>query len=249
VADEDALIAEILGLRDQIAELPGAALHAQLARLARSLTVFIGNAAELRTALAHVQDDPGVWLPLLDYRYPDRLDGFLDDLDRYLHNFLAAAYSLARHSIVLLEAHAPPGSSFRQDYEERSPFHSPRCRFVAELRNVVQHARLPVIRAGMFMETDETGEQRSTVEFVLSRTALEAEDWTGPAKSFVADLPGDVRLDQLVDDYATLVQNFSRWFIGALSAQFGEELAEVNQVRRRLAELLPPIQGRLRPED
>src|SRR5436309_13199899 len=78
----------------------GYLVFSQLGALRGSVLVFEGNHAQLTAALEKFRD-PAFYLPTLDREHPKRLDDFLLEVTRLLHNYVAAAISLADHTRVV----------------------------------------------------------------------------------------------------------------------------------------------------
>jgi hypothetical protein len=106
-------------LEKALASSPVRPLDLALRRLARSLAVFVGNAAELRVEL-----DSGQQLPrcpeIGDADYPDRLERFLDEFDRLLHSYLTASFTLSTHTMNLRNDYIVT-EKLKAEYSRRCP--------------------------------------------------------------------------------------------------------------------------------
>jgi hypothetical protein len=74
-------------------EHQGPRTRADLAGLARSYRLFLGNDRELLAFLTAHEEPPAV-LELFALRNRAAFESFLDEVDRLLHNYLASALSL-----------------------------------------------------------------------------------------------------------------------------------------------------------
>ncbi len=133
-----------------------------------------------------------------------------------LHNFVAAAFTLAEHSRGFIRR-LPVDHEVRLGYEQRvdGTFNAPLPRFVKGLRNFTQHHEVPAA----YFSWDETD------RFMINngRVSLDAEvlrasaDFTGAAADFLKD-QHDVPLRNTVDEYAAMVSRLHAWLEGALES-------------------------------
>src|SRR4029450_7548725 len=130
--------------QERILALPGRAAFVQVARLARTAKLFAGNADALIGHLNRMQD-PAQRLPIWGDRR--RFEEFLDETERHLHNYTAAAYTRMDYLQRFTSAEWPESSPFREEYQGRVPekFDAPPPHnFVPDLRNLMLQVRLPV---------------------------------------------------------------------------------------------------------
>jgi hypothetical protein len=95
--DREVLVARVQALKAKIAASPGTKLQSELSAVARMYRLFATNEKELRAHFERHSSTQAV-LELWDIQRSERLDAFLDETDRLLHNYLAAAASLADHT-------------------------------------------------------------------------------------------------------------------------------------------------------
>src|SRR5687767_5560473 len=95
--DPEGEIAALFERHAARAKLPGWAIRVDIRSLDRSLRVFNGNQSELDRHL-ETASDAGEILRLWDRNNPEVFEGFLNEVDRLLHNYLAAAMSLRDHA-------------------------------------------------------------------------------------------------------------------------------------------------------
>jgi hypothetical protein len=127
-----------------ILALPGRVAWVKLARLNRTAKILRGNAKVLLDHLNRM-DDVGYMLATTSDQ--QAFEEFLDETERHLHNYVAAAQSRVDHFRQFPRAEWPEGSPQREEYQRRvdeefktSPLHN----FVTNLRNLILHVRLPV---------------------------------------------------------------------------------------------------------
>lgn len=97
----DDLLAKVQAARAAVAASEGAKLRGELSALSRTYRIFTTNERELRAFFHRYTDDIKSLLELWDISHPHRFEAFLDETDRLLHNYVAAAGSLADHTMRL----------------------------------------------------------------------------------------------------------------------------------------------------
>src|SRR5262249_41230918 len=110
-------------MKRALRESDGGRLQSDLLALDRSLRLFIVNCDELLGFLNAVDGtgDPAAVLDLWSLQHRDQFDRFFDEVDRLLHNVVAAASSLREHSYRVRDKWLGPSQrdSLRQQYDER----------------------------------------------------------------------------------------------------------------------------------
>ena len=223
---------QIAGLLREAMDTPGAHVDFDLRTLSRSLELFTSNAAHLRVEIEHQQRIES-WIKL----GPDNQSEFekcLDEIDRLLHNFLAAAFTLATHTMKIRKKYAD--DALATAYDSKSPFGQPLFKLVKELRNDTQHAHLPLVRQNINIVMDAGSEWTCTL--VVSRQYLATLKLNGPTRKFLEGLGDDPSLAWLVETYTLAVEQFTAWFVGAVVLLRAEDLALTHLLRRRAAELM-----------
>lgn len=234
MADGD--MKQLLAEQERILAMPGRLAWAKLARLNRTAKIFRGNSEALLDHLKRM-DDPGQMLTAT--RNQQALEEFLDETERHLHNYVAAAQSRVEHFRIFKRDDMPEG--FRAEYQQRvddefkaSPLH----RFVIDLRILMLHIRLPV------STTTETWELRPTPSFRF-QVMLDSDDllrrwdrWSSEAEQYIQASGKSVDLGTTVATYTEKVIVFDRWVaercIGEQQKEIDSYLTEVRQFQERL---------------
>jgi len=203
----DELYDEIRTLIEEAAQTGGAKLEADLRMVWRSLGIFTSNAAELRVQISEEERTEN-WLGLDQAEFEKRMD----EIDRLLHNFLAAAYTLSQLTMKVRNAYA--NQALNEAYEQESPFGEPLFRIVKKLRTDAQHVRLPVLQQRQMLQM--TPQPAVACQLVVNRRYLETLDLDAATRDYVAGLAEDPPLDMLVDAYTLRVERFTRWFVDAV---------------------------------
>jgi hypothetical protein len=205
--DEQARLARIKELRDEILASPDRKLVIEYELVAKTYGVFKGNARELRVYLDR-HSDPAIALPLWDLNHRERLYAFLDEVGRLLHNYLAAVGSLREHTRILWQTYLAEDPAYTEQVQSTFA-ESGCCLFVQDLRNYTLHSQLPVAHAHM------SGTQTS-VDFTvrLSRPdLLRWSGWRSKAKEYLRGLPADeIDLAEVIGEYGKTVTEFYDWF-------------------------------------
>jgi hypothetical protein len=197
--------------------LPGWKIRAQILSVDRSLRVFDANARELADLL-----DAGSELPsaLELWAQANRVERetFLDEVDRLLHNYLAAATSLRDHSRnvqrkLLAESETDRLAAEYTARRDATFTTSTLSQFVQRLRNYSQHSRLPITR-GRAHYSRESGFDASVV--IPKSELLKSGKWEGLAKRFLDESDDELVLREIMADYNEAVRAFHAWFRKAL---------------------------------
>lgn len=186
----------------------------RLGALRGSFLVFEGNHQQLVSALEKFRD-PAFYLPTLDVQHREELDDFLLEVTRLLHNYVAAALTLADHTrVVANELYVL--SPFLGEYQERvtQTFSElPVARFIQGLRTYMLHYRLP-FPISHFNAMRNTTSDDWTFRTHLSLTVTELKRWSEwhPRAIEYLDAAGaQVDLDQVTAAYTSTVVDFHNW--------------------------------------
>jgi hypothetical protein len=187
--------------------------RADLAGLARSYRLFLGNDRELVSFLTAHEQPPAV-LELWDLRNREALEGFLDEVDRLLHNYLASALSLRDHTLRMRRKYAK-AAGWEEAYveHERQIFlNDPVCSFVQKLRNYCLHFRLPIARGQVSGEVTAGQWSMSGSVNLLKSDLLVWKKWETPAEAYLDSAPDKIDLKDVVRHYTDSVNTFNAWF-------------------------------------
>ena len=203
----------------------------------RALAVFVGTAVEMRATLTEMESLAG-WMPTAGVEEQAAFETHLDEIDRLLHNFLAAGFSLSSYTQTLRSKVDDPG--FTEKYDQRNPFTDPQAQVVHHLRNDVQHARLPAIRLNVNWVAGPPAAW--TITFTISRSSLEGLKVNAATRAYLAALDADLPLQDLVDDHANRVQAFTTWFIAAVIEHRAAEFDQLAQMRSEASLIAEPLE-------
>jgi hypothetical protein len=238
VSDPSEVLEELKAARTEVAQSQGAFLSDELAGVARSYWLFQGNAREFAAFLGRFDTDATARVELWALKNRKGFDAFLDEVDRLLHNYLAAASTLRNHTRRLWQQHPPADPALIAEYEERMKdafAESPLVQFVQGLRNYATHSQLPVAR-GRLTWTPDAGDH-STVELSKSKL-LESDRWNTAAKEFLDSAAEQIDLRILVSAYTAVVEEFNEWFTRAFVTGHRPAFDDLNARKAHFDELL-----------
>ncbi|PWU44490.1 hypothetical protein DLJ46_25720 [Micromonospora globispora] len=169
-------------------------------------------------------------------------DEFYDEVDRRLHNFVAAAATLIDHTRRLVDDYA--GTSFAEEYTRRKDelIAQPEATFVRDLRNFVLHYGLPTIGGTFSIGKEAFGSQ---IE-IPTASLLTWKGWKPNSRRFLESRGEGVVLTEPLDAYAKSLDSLYQWLFPHRDVLHGAEIAEVNRLRDRFNETLT---GRTPPSE
>ena len=140
----------------------------------------------------------------------DNVESLLDQSSRFLHNFLASAFSLIEHARKIVNR-LYSGEAFKDEYQKKleqdvinQPIHS----FVKELRNYTQHYTLPILALQItFLNGFEDLDFRVKMDVEILK---QWDNWKG-AKSYLDGLGDSCCIETVANEYFVLIQNFYVW--------------------------------------
>jgi len=228
-------------LRAQLRQTEGWRLRAALSNLGRTYRVFIGNHRELREYLEAHRSGPAAAELWRDDRR-DEFERFLDEVDRMLHNFVAASATFVDHTRRLWKKHPPASAELDAEYQRRIAetfASSPLAAFVKGLRNFTLHRSLPIARGQLSWSQ---GMSEPVSRIYLERDDLLKGDWSSRARAYLDSASAEIDLAKVVDEYARLVYEFMDWFG---KAWVGSHLAAFDDLKLREQELAAEIRARV----
>jgi hypothetical protein len=222
---------DLLGDKDALRELDGWQVRKALFGIRRSLGVFEGNSRRLLAFLGQHGDARKTLeaLETLEFKDQAGFERYLDETDRLLHNFLAAAESLRDHVEAIQRKHLTdlPDDPDTIEYRTRKSevFDSPAGSFVRELRNHILHERIP--------ETGGYAVWGSDPSDLSSGIALDgaelraARNWSKKAKRYMDEAGDSVLIHEVAAAFRDPVVEFCEWFEEALRRRNADALEEL----------------------
>jgi hypothetical protein len=231
-----ASLREYKQMKRALSQTDGARLHSDAQALGRSLGLFTVNCDELLRFLS-TTDDPREALRLWAVQNREDFERFLDEVDRLLHNVVAAAMSLREHSYRVLDKWLKPSEldQLREEYDRRVRqvfADSQTAQLVQGLRVIVQHRKLPRLLG--HAEHTRGGPFTSTIRLDHD-DLLEWDGWSPEMRGALEEGAAPVELREIVTEYRHAVVGFHYWFGTALRERNAEALETLERDRMELA--------------
>jgi hypothetical protein len=235
--DKDSL-AQLRAEQERILAMPGRIAWAKIALLSRPGKIFVGNAETLLEHLGRMHDPEQLMATWPD---PQASERFLEETERHLHNYVAAAHSRVEHVRQFVRAEWPEDSPQRREYQGRvddecktSPLHN----FVINLRNYILHVRLPLSTEALSWQRGGPLVYQALLD---SADLLQWDRWSTHARQYIRESGESVDLAGTVRTYTAKMMTFDRWvaerFTEAHLDEIESFLAEVSQHQARLRRL------------
>lgn len=213
----------------RIVAMPGRVASAKLARLHRTAKVFSGNARALLEHLKRMDDLEYMLATTSDRQASEE---FFDEMERHLHNYVAAAQSRVEHFRRFARTEWPEGSPFREEYQRRveeefdtSPLHN----FVTDLRNLILHVRLPVSTT---MATWWRDGARTFQVMLDSADLLHWGRLSSQAREYIEASGESVDLGRAVSTYTDEIIAFDQWVAESFVREHQEEMRSYKRALR-----------------
>ena len=147
-----------------------------------------------------------------------------------LHNFVAAAKSLVDHSrVVYRDLYEPRGAipEYQAEVDRRFK-HDPLSKFIAGLREMSQHQRLPNVTTEFHFENQAPGGGTAFETRLQLKVAdlLRYSGWTTPARHYLESADKTIDIAAVTRDYWDHVVAFYDWFRQQQRAVHGDAADE-----------------------
>jgi hypothetical protein len=177
---------------------------------------------------------PGTAFKLAHAQHRNELEAIQLETIRYLHNFIASAFSLIDHTRVFQRKLFTKDDLFTTVYQAKIDelfIKSPLAAFIVSFRQYVQHYQSPMI-ANVSNLVDKAEDMRAKV-VISKKDLLDFSGWTAPAKRFIESLDEELNVVTTMNDYYELVINFHGWFEKRQMEIFRSEMDELNALKKQ----------------
>ena len=231
--------------RAHIEALPAYQLKEDLEALERSVYIFSTNATELSDHVRRFLNSSQLSQHVSD--------GYVNELVRFLHNYLTAVTSLIDSQRVVMR-HRWPGSRGHasicptcnrplssndelsefetKDYAQKltETFETGEAAFMSKLRNYCTHYSilLPTLGTNLSWEQGMPVVQVNTLQLERDKL-LRWNSWTAPAKSFLQQQEAHFDLAPIVERYVNAAGAFAAWFWEEINARSTELIDEITR--------------------
>ncbi len=201
-----------------LSALPGKIYSEYLDSINRASKVFSRNGGELESHLRPFLGTP---------THVDELpEGFGDEVNRLLHNYLAALASLRDvqrmvHRKLWPARYAPESNQdLRTVWEvevwepkREASFGEDSVKFLVDLRNFSLHYAIPLSTIGTKISWQGIGPvvQENSVRLKRSEL-LKWSSWKASSRRYIESHDGDIEFLPAIADYSTRVRGFYQWF-------------------------------------
>lgn len=214
-----------------------------------SLNIFKMNAQELIHAVRHVRD-PDYGLQLMAQNNKEAGNQAHREINRLVHNFVAASKSLIDHTRVFIDTHYAH-TSLAEAYQERITgrfANDPVSKFVQDLRNYMLHKGLPNSAMYIhFSQNPENAEGATLISGVHFSAAelLEWNGWTAPARAYILAAGEYLELPNFAEEYLDKVLELQNWLEWELEQFHATDLAVLGELEKERAGLYDEVEPTL----
>ncbi len=227
----------ILGLMQELRDMPEYKLYLQLDELNISIFIFDRNFIALQSLINFLAEDPRAdELHILRNR--DKLSTAMRDVLRHLHNFVAAALSLIDHTRRQYQKLYGEQKQFpeylnriREEFTE-----DPLAQFVKYLRQYCQHYKAPNLAV---TTSFKAGMEKPIRTFNLLKEDLITYDgWNSVSRQYLQLIEREANILDIGVQYRKKVIRFYRWFQQRQAEIHADEIQKFRQKEAVLLRLM-----------
>jgi hypothetical protein len=213
-------------------QLEGTRIFGMLLNLDTSHYAVSKNYQELSSAFAFYEGNLEIW----DVKKRQKLDFFLRELSRLLHNYLSSTFSLIRHNVKL--CNELDSVELNQEYSKAiKALELNDCYwFVKDLRNSAQHVGLPILSAQLSFSRNQGNPEVKHRILLDKEILLNWKEWKKGSKNYI-NSHKEIDLKLVINEYQLLVRNFYVWFNKTIVQRFSKQLQEFAEIDREICKL------------
>jgi hypothetical protein len=208
-----------------------------------SVNIFLINAQELTSIINRVRD-PYEGLRLWNVGNREAQAQVHREVNRLVHNFVAAAHTLVEHTRVFMREHYAT-TPMQQVYLKKIKddfTNLPLARFVQDLRNYILHRGLPASDYYFYadQDPDEPEEGQTFTMGIRYKTSdlLEWDGWKPPAREYLTSIGEHLDIHVFTDEYVQRVVNFHQWLDEELNNFHSDDLAQLRSLQSQLRNMM-----------
>lgn len=231
--DMTAAVDELKAMHEQLEQLPGQEYYNLLNDVNRSKRMLDGNYTDLMNAQDHFENNPGTWMADDEQRVQNALLEFT----RKLHNYLAMCLSLRDHTYRLKEKLDRDDlddkySAMMDELDLIAP-----ASFIIDLRNYMQHRRIPVVTGRTGTHVVSSGSTERTAKILFDKTELlESDNWNDASQKVLSDLDEEFQIRSVIESYHTTLTEFYEWLSKYITELYVDEIEERDELLIEMAE-------------
>ena len=174
---------------------------------------------------------------LWDYDQRHKLDQYLQEVCRLLHNFVASSKTLVDHSRIVISG-IQEEKGFREEYGtwvETRFTNNGLVQFILNFRNYVLHQTMPFVFASMSSDYEQRG--------IFLHINILKKNWQGNSVSFkyLNSLPVEVMLKHILKEYYEEISVFNKELEDRIEVVFETEFSELEGYRDKVINLQDKI--------
>jgi RNAse (barnase) inhibitor barstar len=227
----------ISDLIDLIKNHRGTELEIEWKSLRRVYNAHVRNAADLVELVELPHDELEIALHILRVdQSPVVMDEYFDEVYRLLLNYTSSVSALRDAARNLMRDY--PTGPFRFEYDNRIAQLGAleAAHFIQDLRNYLQHKRVPPLQ----IEFSMTGEEDVSTDFSVRldpQKLLKWKSWSRLSKSYIRAKETVVLTDS-VKEYVEANTELYRWLFSQFSSVHRNEIQEIESLKFELRALL-----------
>jgi hypothetical protein len=213
---------ELIKKRDQ---LEGTKITYKVMNLQNSQYILDKNYEDLLNLIEDYEKDLNLW----SIEYRDKLDSLQKEMLRLLHNYSLSIFSLIEHTRNFLRDLNNEKLSEGHKLLVKELKIDEKSLFIQELRNFVQHYKLPFISARMLVTVlNQTGKGIYKQDILLDKTnLLDWKGWSRESRSYLENKKENIDLKEVVEIYHKWVKSFYTCFYELIKRLYAREINEL----------------------
>ena len=212
---------ELKAMHERLEQLPGQQYHTLLNDLSRSKQMLDDNHSDLMNAFHHFENNPGTWMADEEEQVQNALMVFT----RKLHNYLAMCLSLRDHTYRVKDKldRDDLGDQYSATMGELDLV-AP-ASFIIELRNYVQHRRIPAVTGRTSTHVVSGGPTERTAKILFDKTELlEWDGWDDASHEVLDELEDEFQIRSVIENYHAILTEFYDWLSEYISELYTKRL-------------------------
>jgi hypothetical protein len=228
VTDPDDHAEALSAVARRLHEHPGYREHMLTEGLAQTVNaVVIPNHVELLRLLDAPAHDPALAVELFqNVRRPDAREAYIAATTRALHNYAATALTLIEHTRRVMRDRTGPTADEYERRKNEIRTH-PEVPFVTDLRQFVQHRKLPFLGHNVTIAAGDVPVGRIDLSV---EDLLDADVWSSRSKRFIRSHGDALPIRPVVARHGELVVNLTNWLHNELAAANAAAIPELNEI-------------------
>jgi len=229
---------DFIALHKKWEKLEGTRIVRMILHLSNSRYIVDRNYQELSKMISVFEQNA---LSIMAEKNRQKFPGFMRELNRLLHNYLASIFSLITHTRHFNQE--LNNSKLNKAYNiELEKLQRNKCTyFMTDLRNYTQHKELLSITAHIGAHRLNTeGAFEIKQNLLLTKKNLRTwNNWKKDSKIYISQYKGDIDLKVVISEYNELIIKFYNWLYKLVLELYSKELKELAKIESEIKRLEP----------